>query len=350
MNRRESRRILCGGVPVGGGAPISIQSMTTTQTEDVDATVEQIKALTDAGCQIVRVAIPNLEAAKSVAKIKERIDLPLVGDIHFDYRLAIAAIEAGVDKIRINPGNIGGKDKLEAVVKAAKAYKIPIRVGVNSGSLEKDIREKYAGVTPEGLAESALSHVKMLEDFDFEDIVISIKASDAMLNYDAHRILAQETDYPFHIGITESGSINTGKVKSAAGLGALLLSGIGDTMRVSLTGDPVREVHFAKEILKACGIRRNGVNLISCPTCGRCSVNLEPYVLEVEERLSGVENNLTVAIMGCEVNGPGEAREADFGMAFGKGRAAVFKKGVIVKTVEANQGVNFLLDLIQRED
>lgn len=349
MERRITKKIICGGVAIGGGAPITIQSMTTTDTRDAEATIAQIEALAQAGCEIVRVAVPDMEAADAVGEIKRNIHLPLVCDIHFDYRLAVRAIQQGADKIRINPGNIGGEERLRVVVEAAKERKIPIRIGVNSGSLEQDLLEKYGGVTAQGLAESALRNVRTMESMNFEDLVISIKSSNAMLNYDAHMILAQQTDYPLHIGITESGSVNSGKVKSAAGLGALLLAGIGDTMRVSLTGDPVREVHFARDILKACGIRKEGVTIVSCPTCGRCSVDLEPYVLHVEQQVEAIQQPLTVAVMGCEVNGPGEAKEADFGLAFGKGRAALFQKGSILKTVEANCAVEQLLDLIEKE-
>ncbi|MBR6700976.1 MAG: flavodoxin-dependent (E)-4-hydroxy-3-methylbut-2-enyl-diphosphate synthase [Firmicutes bacterium] len=342
-----TKEVMCGKVKIGGGAPISIQSMTNTKTENIDATVEQILRLEEAGCEIIRSAVPDINAAIAFEKIRSRISIPIVADIHFDYKLAVAAIESGADKVRINPGNIGGDDKLFPVVEAAKKRGIPIRIGVNSGSLEKDILKKYGGVTAEGLAESALKNIKRVEDMGYDNLVVSLKSSDVRLNYNAHRILAEKTDHPLHIGITESGTVNSGKVKSAAGLGALLLNGIGDTMRVSLTGDPVREVYFAKDILKACGIRRNGINLVSCPTCGRTRVDLESIALRIEELTSAIDKDITVAIMGCEVNGPGEAREADCGIAFGNDRAAVFRKGEIIKTDSVEKAIELLLEIIK---
>lgn len=345
---RNSRKIMCGNVQIGGGAPVSIQSMTNTKTEQTDKTVEQIYRLEEAGCEIIRAAVPDLKAALSFEHIKSRIHIPIVADIHFDYRLAVAAIESGADKVRINPGNIGNDDRLLKVVEAAEKRGIPIRVGVNSGSLEKNILEKYNGVTAEGLAESALNNIKRIENMGYDNIVVSIKSSDVQLNFDAHRILADKTDCPFHIGITESGTVNSGKTKSAAGLGALLLSGMGDTMRVSLTGDPVREVLYAKDILKACGKRKFGINFISCPTCGRTRVDLEKIALKIEELTAGKDKDITVAVMGCEVNGPGEAREADCGIAFGKDRAAVFRKGEIISTENTENAVQTLLEVIDK--
>ncbi len=339
--------IMCGNVPIGGGAPVSIQSMTNTKTDSINETVEQIRRLQDAGCEIIRSAIPDMKSAMAFEHIKSKIDIPIVADIHFDYRLAVAAIESGADKVRINPGNIGNDDRLFSVVEAAKNRGIPIRVGVNSGSLEKKLIEKYSGVTAEGIAESALENVRRIETMGYDNLVISVKSSDVRMNYDAHRILADKTVYPLHIGITESGTVNSGKTKSAVGLGALLLNGIGDTMRVSLTGDPIREVEYAKEILKACGLRKSGVNIISCPTCGRTHGDLESVALMIERETAGIDRDITVAVMGCEVNGPGEAGEADCGIAFGNNRAAVFKKGKIIETFDSNSAIEKLMAVIK---
>lgn len=332
---RKTRKVLCGKVEIGGGAAISIQSMTNTDTRDVGATVSQIFRLEEAGCQIVRCAVPDFEAVEALKDIKKVINLPLVADIHFDYRLAIEAMKNGADKIRINPGNIGDKDKVRKIVNVAKERTIPIRIGVNSGSLEKDILIKYGGITAEGMAESALRNIRDIEDMGFEDIVVSLKSSQVRLNYDANVLIAQQMSYPLHIGITEAGTIERGKVKSAAGISALLLAGIGDTIRVSFTGDPVSEVIFAKELLKAVGLRDEGINLISCPTCGRCSVDLVRFVDAIESKINTIKINkpFTAAIMGCEVNGPGEAKEADIGVAFGKGKAVLFKDGELMRTV-----------------
>lgn len=342
MEQEKTKKVFCGDVPIGGGSPISIQSMTNTDTRDVDATVEQIARLSDVGCQIVRCAILDQEAAEALGRIKKRVRIPVVADIHFDYRLAIAAIEQGADKVRINPGNIGHPDRVQAILLRAKERGIPIRIGVNSGSLEKRLLEKYGGVTAAALAESAVDMVRQVEAMQFSDIVVSLKASDVRLNDEAHRIVAREMDYPLHIGITESGTINTGKVKSAIGIGALLLSGIGDTIRVSLTGDPVEEILYAKEILKAIGIRKSGIQLISCPTCGRTRGNLIGIANEIEENIRLLEPKweaegrppVTLAVMGCEVNGPGEAREADIGVAFGDGIGLIFQQGKIVSRCE----------------
>lgn len=347
MKKRVSKKIMCGDVAIGGDAPVSIQSMTNTDTRDIIATVNQIRRLKDAGCQIVRVAVPDMEAAEALKSIKKQAGIPVVADIHFDYRLAIEAIRNGADKIRINPGNIGGTERIRAVVEEAKKRNIPIRIGVNSGSLEKDIIEKYGRVTPEGLAESALRNVEAIEKMDFSDIVVSLKASDVRLNYEAHIIAAGRISYPIHIGITESGTAKSGIVKSAVGIGSLLLCGIGDTVRVSLTGDPVNEIYAAREILMAAGIRQSGINIVSCPTCGRCAVDLERIAGNIEDKLKYTKKNLTVAIMGCEVNGPGEAKEADIGIACGKGKAVLFKKGRIEKTVKIEEIEDELINEIE---
>lgn len=343
------KSVRCGNVVIGGGNPVSIQSMTNVDSRDEEALVRQIRQLQDAGCEIVRIAIPDMEAAETLAKVKQQVSVPLVADIHFDYRLAIAAIEAGADKIRINPGNIGTDERVQAVVDAAKAKNVPIRIGVNSGSLEKDIVEKNGGVTAEGLAESALRNVKRIEDMGYDNLVVSLKSSDVRMNYEAHKLVAEQTDHPIHIGITEAGTLARGKVKSAVGIGALLLDGIGDTMRVSLTADPVEEVYFAKEILESMGLRQPKVNLVSCPTCGRTKVNLQHLAEEVDRRLADadVPAGLKVAVMGCVVNGPGEAKEADFGVAGGDGKGVIFAKGEILKTVKEEDIVDELIKTIE---
>lgn len=346
--RRKTKKIRVGNIYIGGDAPISIQSMTNTKTSDVQATVRQIRALADAGCEIVRVAVPDMEAAEAIAEIKKQITLPLVADIHFDYRLALKAIENGADKIRINPGNIGSIDRVREVVKLAKARDIPIRIGVNSGSLEKELLDKYGHVCAEALVESALGHVKILEDLDFSNIVISIKSSDVPMFVKAHQILAGKTDYPLHIGVTEAGTPFAGAIKSAVGIGAMLLSGIGDTIRVSLTGDPVLEIKAAKEILKACGLYNKGAVLVSCPTCGRTQINLIDIAEKVEKALENFDKPVKVAVMGCVVNGPGEAREADIGIAGGNDSAVIFKKGQILRKVPESGVVEALLDEIKK--
>lgn len=332
------KSVFCGDVKIGGGAPVSIQSMTNTNTAAVNKTLEQIKALEEAGCQIVRLAVPDMDAAHAFREIKRRANVPLVADIHFDYKLALAAIEAGADKIRINPGNIGAEENVRRVVEAAKKQGIPIRVGVNSGSLEKDILAKYGRVTAEGLAESALRNVAMLEKYDFDDIVISLKSSDVKMNFDAYKIVSERSDYPLHIGVTEAGTLARGKVKSAAGIGALLLEGIGDTMRVSLTADPVEEVVFAKELLSAVGLRKDRIEIVSCPTCGRTEVDLQVIADAVEKCVEVLQDkgvrSLKIAVMGCAVNGPGEARGADIGVACGKGKGVLFAGGEIIRTVK----------------
>lgn len=344
------KEVSCGGVKIGGNAPVSIQSMTNTKTHDVEATLAQIDRLEQAGCQIVRLAVPDMDAAAAFGKIKARARLPLVADIHFDYRLALAAICAGADKIRINPGNIGSEDGVKQIAEQAAKHHIPIRVGVNSGSLEREILKKYGGVTAEGLAESALKNVAMLEQYDFDDIVISLKSSDVKMNYEAYRIVAERSDYPLHIGVTEAGTPSRGKIKSAAGIGALLLSGIGDTLRVSLTADPVEEVIFAKELLAAIGIRKGAVEIVSCPTCGRTEVDLAAIAGEIERRIAmlGMEGMrpLKIAVMGCAVNGPGEAKEADFGVACGKGKGVIFSAGEIIKTVKEEAIADEIINLV----
>lgn len=343
-----TKQILCGDVKIGGDAPISIQSMTNVNTADVAVAKEQIARLTDAGCEIVRLAVPDLEAASAFHELKKTAKVPLVADIHFDYRLALAAIENGADKIRINPGNIGERENVRKVVNAAKSAGVPIRVGVNSGSLEQDILQKNGGPTADGLAESALRNVELLEDMGFQNIVISLKSSNVKMNYEAYRIVAEQSNYPLHIGVTEAGTLTRGKVKSAAGIGALLLAGIGDTMRVSLTADPVEEVIFAKDLLQAIGIRESGIDLVSCPTCGRTKVNLERIVSEVERKLDLLgDRKLKIAVMGCVVNGPGEAKDADFGVACGDGKGAIFAKGEVLKTVGESEIAEELLRVIQ---
>lgn len=341
------KQINVGGVLVGAGAPVSIQSMCNTRTENVAATVAQIRRLEDAGCEIVRVTVPTTEAAEAVRAIKEQISIPLVADIHFDYRLAVAAAEHGADKIRINPGNIGGELNVKAVVDACKAHHVPIRIGVNGGSLEKELLRKYGHVTAEALVESALGHIWLLEKYDFTDICVSVKSSDVPMNMAAYRLLRERVDYPLHLGVTEAGTPSMGILKSAIGIGGLLCEGIGDTMRVSLTADPVEEVYAAKRILQACGIRKSGVNLVSCPTCGRTSYDMIPLAEEVEKRLADCKKNITVAVMGCVVNGPGEASSADVGIAGGKGEGLLFRKGEIIKRLPENELIDALMKEIE---
>lgn len=332
-HRRNTRPVLVGDVVVGGRNKVIIQSMCTTKTQDVEATVAQIHELEEAGCQIVRVAVPDMEAALSLKDIKAQISIPLVADIHFDYRLALQAIESGVDKIRINPGNIGRADRVQKVVEACKAKNIPIRIGVNAGSLEKKFLKKYGYPTAMGMLESAREHVKILEDLDFHDIIISMKASNVELALAAYQLAAEEFDYPLHLGITESGPLFSGSIKSAAGMGALLSLGIGDTMRISLSADPVEEIKVAREVLKSFNLIDNAATLVSCPTCGRIEIDLIPIAAELEKYIANIKAPITVAILGCGVNGPGEAREADIGLAGGDGKGMLFKKGKIIKTV-----------------
>ncbi len=343
-----TKQITVGGVALGGGAPVTIQSMCNTKTEDAAATAAQIRALEDAGCEIVRVTVPTMEAARAISAIKERISIPLVADIHFDHRLAVEAAVRGADKIRINPGNIGGEENIKAVVDACRARRIPIRVGVNGGSLEKALLAKYGKVTPEALVESAMGHIRLLEKFDFTDICVSVKSSDVPLNMAAYRLLHERVDYPLHLGVTEAGTPSMGLIKSAIGIGGLLCEGIGDTIRVSLTADPVEEVYAARRILQACGIRRSGVNLVSCPTCGRTGYNMIPIAEELEKRLAGCSKKITVAVMGCVVNGPGEASAADIGIAGGEGEGLIFRKGKVLYKVPQEKLVDALLKEIEK--
>ncbi len=343
-----TKQLMVGSVPVGGGAPVSIQSMCSTRTDDVEATVAQVLALENAGCEIIRVAIPDQAAAEAVDKLKERIHIPLVADIHFNYRYAIVCAERGVDAIRINPGNIGGEEKVRAVADLCRQRGIPIRIGVNGGSLEKELRAKYGGVTAGALVESAMGHVHLLNKFDFDDICISVKCSDVPLTITAYRLLSEQTDYPLHLGVTEAGTPSMGLVKSAMGIGGLLCMGIGDTIRVTLTADPVEEIYAAKKILKAAGLRKQGVNLIACPTCGRTRIDLIPIAEEVERRLANCEKDITVAVMGCAVNGPGEAAAADIGIAGGKGEGLLFRKGEILYKVSQERLVDALMAEIEK--
>ncbi len=345
ITRKKTRRITLGGVPIGGGAPVVVQSMTNTDTRDVKATVRQINELAMAGCEVVRVALLDMDAAKSLDKIKKAIAIPLVADVHFDHRLALMAIDKGVDGLRINPGNIGEKRKIVELVKAAKSRGVPIRIGVNSGSLEKDILKKYGKPTPDALVESAMRHVRILEDLDFLDMKISIKASDVPTTVDAYRLMSKTAKYPLHIGVTEAGTLFSGTVKSSVGLGILLAEGIGDTMRVSLTANPVEEVRAAWEMLKALHLRQRGVNIISCPTCGRTQIDVIGLAQEVERRLSHVTKPFDVAVMGCIVNGPGEAAQADMGIAGGRGRGLLFRHGEVVRKLREDE----LADALVRE-
>ena len=345
MHREQTKVIHIGDRVIGGGSPILIQSMTNTKTEDVEATVAQILRLEQAGCEIIRCTVPTIEAAHAIRQIKSQIHIPLVADIHFDYKMAIAAIENGADKIRINPGNIGSRDKVAEVVSAAKERNVPIRVGVNSGSLEKELVEKYHGVTAEGLVESALDKVRMIEDMSYDNLVISIKSSDVLMCVHAHEMLAEKTDYPLHVGITESGTVQSGNIKSAIGLGIILNQGIGDTIRVSLTGDPAEEIKSAKLILRTLGLRKGGIEVVSCPTCGRTRIDLIGLANQVEEMVADIPLDIKVAVMGCAVNGPGEAKEADIGIAGGLGEGLLIRHGEIVKKVPEDQ----LLDTLREE-
>lgn len=341
----KTKTVKIGSKVIGGGNPILIQSMTNTKTEDIAATVAQINKLAAAGCDIIRCAVPTMEAAEALTEIKKQVEIPVVADIHFDYRLAIAAIEHGADKIRINPGNIGSRERVQAVVDAAKERQIPIRVGVNSGSLEKDLVEKYHGVTAEGIVESALDKVKMIEDMGYDNLVISIKSSDVMMCVKAHELIAEKTDHPLHVGITEAGTIISGNIKSAIGLGLILHQGIGDTIRVSLTGDPLEEIKSAKLILKTLGLRKGGIEVVSCPTCGRTQINLIQLANQVENMVADIPLDIKVAVMGCVVNGPGEAKEADIGIAGGIGEGLIIKHGEIFKKVPEAE----LLDALRYE-
>ncbi|MCK8826274.1 flavodoxin-dependent (E)-4-hydroxy-3-methylbut-2-enyl-diphosphate synthase [Natroniella acetigena] len=343
MKRQKRKAVQIGDVQIGGNAPVSIQSMTNTDTRNVKETVAQIKQLEKVGCELVRVAIPDQEAASKVAQIKEEIEIPLIADIHFNYKLALEVLEQGIDGLRINPGNIGNEDKIELVANKALECQVPIRVGVNAGSLEKELLQKYGHPTAKAMVESALGNIELLEKFGFEEIIISLKASDVMMTLKAYQLIAQEVDYPLHVGITEAGTIKSGTVKSAAGIGAILAQGLGDTIRVSLTGDPVEEVKVGFQILNALNLREQGVNLISCPTCGRCEIELVEIANQVEEEIADLDKSIEVAVMGCVVNGPGEAREADLGIAGGKDVGLIFKKGEVIKKVPGKDLVDELL-------
>ncbi len=346
--RKKTRKVHCGGLAIGGDSPISIQSMTTTKTVDIQSTINQIKTLEEAGCNIVRVAVPDAESASAISEIKKNIQIPLVADIHFDYRLALSCIENGVDKLRINPGNIGDLSRVRAIVKKAKERQIPIRIGVNAGSIEKKILDKYGKITAEAMVESALEHIQILEHLDFYDTVISLKASDISLTLKAYQLMSERVDYPLHVGITEAGTLWSGTIKSSVGIGALLLEGIGDTIRVSLTSDPIEEIKVGKEILQAVGIQSFGIEIISCPTCGRCQIDLISLANKIEKKIKGINKPIKVAIMGCAVNGPGEARDADIGIAGGKSSALLFKKGEIIRKIDEDQIEAVLLEEISK--
>lgn len=348
MNRRITRTVKAGNVLIGGGNKISVQSMTNTKTSDIEATVNQIKQFEEAGCDIVRVAVPDAESAKAIEKIKSKIKIPIVADIHFDYKLALLCMENGIDKIRINPGNIGSKEGVFKTAEMAKKLKIPIRIGVNGGSLEKSILEKYKFANAQALVESALYHAALLEEFDFKDIVLSLKASDVSTMIEAYRIASEKTDYPLHLGVTEAGTYESGIVKSSVGIGTLLAEGIGDTIRVSLTDSPVREVYSGIEILKSLGLRSGGVRFVSCPTCGRCRINLIEIAKQAYERVKWIDKDIKVAVMGCAVNGPGEARDADIGIAGGNGEGLLFKKGEIVRKVSEDKILETLIEEIEK--
>ena len=345
MERKKTKKIKLGNIYVGGDSPITVQSMTNTDTRDAISTINQINRLEEAKCDIIRIAVPDMEAAGVIKEIKAKVKIPIVADIHYDYRLALKSIENGVDAVRINPGNIGSQEKVKAVVDAAKYNGVPIRIGVNSGSLDKRLLEKYNHVSSKALVESAMEHVKILEGLNFFDIAISIKSSDVVMMIESYRLISEMVDYPLHLGVTEAGPIMKGTIKSSIGIGALLAEGIGDTIRVSLTGDPIEEVKVGREILKSMGYIKEGIDIVSCPTCGRCQIDLFSIVNQAEERLKGNNKNIKIAIMGCAVNGPGEAREADIGIAGGKGEGLIFKKGKIIKKVPEDK----LLDELIRE-
>ena len=347
MDRKITRKVKVGSIYVGGDSPVTIQSMTNTDTRDIEKTLQQIRELYNAGCEIIRCAVPDMEAAEAIKDITAESPIPVVADIHFDYRLALKVIDNGISAIRINPGNIGNKDRVRMVAEAAKAKNIPIRIGVNAGSLEKEILKRDGKPTAKGLVESALVHVKILEELDFHDIVISIKSSDVRMMIDAYRLMSEKCDYPLHLGVTESGTPFKGTIKSSVGIGTLLAEGIGDTIRVSLTSDPIEEIKVAKEMLKALGLRKGGLEFVSCPTCGRTQIKLIEIAQEVEKRLEGINKDIKVAVMGCVVNGPGEAREADIGIAGGKGEGIIFKKGQIIKKVKEEDLIEELMKEIE---
>ncbi|MCD5411866.1 flavodoxin-dependent (E)-4-hydroxy-3-methylbut-2-enyl-diphosphate synthase [Thermodesulfovibrionales bacterium] len=349
ISRKKTRQLYVGNAVIGGGHPISVQSMTKTDTRDVDATAQQVASLESAGCEIIRIAVPDMDAAYALGLIKRSVNIPVVADIHFDWRLAMAAMRQGVDGLRLNPGNIGAKWKVKEIAILASELNIPIRIGVNAGSLEKELLQKYRHSTPEALVESAEGHIKILEELDFHDIEVSLKASNVMKTIDAYRLFSEKYDYPLHIGISEAGPPSSGVIKSAVGLGILLSEGIGDTVRVSLTAPPEEEVKVAYEILKSLRLRQRGPEIISCPTCGRCKIDLSPIVKRVEEAIKVITKPISIAVMGCVVNGPGEAREADFGIAGGNGRGLVFKKGEVVRSVEEDELVESLMEVISKE-
>lgn len=346
--RRKTRVVNIGSIKIGGDNPIAVQSMTTSDTRDPQATIDQILALEEVGCDIVRIAVPDLTAAKAIGAIKAATNIPIVADIHFNYRLALEAVEQGIDAIRINPGNIGDIDRTKAVVDACKSKNIPIRIGVNGGSLEKSILEKYGHACPEAMVESALGHIKILEDLDFHDIVISLKNSDIRKSVEAYRLMSEKVDYPLHLGITESGGVEKGTIKSSIGVGSLLVDGIGDTIRISLTGDPREEIKVGKQILRSIGLLNDKIKIVSCPTCGRCNIDLIKFAGQIEKEIEDIEKDITVAVMGCAVNGPGEAREADIGVAGGDGMGLLFKKGEIVKRIPEDEIVSTLLEEIDK--
>ena len=348
MQRRNTRKVFFDDIAVGGDSPISVQSMTNTKTADISKTLSQIKDLKEAGCEIIRVAVPDMKSAKVLDKIQNEIEIPLIADIHFDYRLALESVKRGVDGLRLNPGNIADENKVKKVVKAASDAKIPIRIGVNSGSIEKRLLQKYGQVKAEAMVESAYDQIQILEDMNFHDILISLKSTDIWMTIKAYKLMAEKVDYPFHIGITEAGTPKKGVVKSAVGIGSLLTNGLGDTLRISLTGDPKKEVETAWYILESLDLRQRGPKIISCPTCGRTNIDLAGLAQKVEERLAGIELPITVAVMGCEVNGPGEAREADIGIAGGKKQGIIFKKGKKLKTVKENKLLDTLMDEVEK--
>ena len=346
--KKTTRKIYVGNVPVGGDAPCAVQSMCSTDTRDLPATMSQIRGLAEVGCEIIRCAVPDMEAAIALGQIKSESPIPVIADIHFDYKLALRVLDGGIDGLRLNPGNIGDRWKVAEVVKAATERKVPIRIGVNAGSLEKELLERYGHPTAEAMVESAIGHIKILEELGYQEIKISLKASDVMKTVTAYRLLSEQVDYPLHIGITEAGTIFSGTIKSSVGLGILLADGIGDTLRVSLTGDPLDEVRVGYEILKSLGLRKRGVNFVSCPTCGRCQINLIKVAEDVEKALQGVDKQITVAVMGCIVNGPGEAREADVGIAGGKGEGLLFRNGEIIRKVPEDRLAEALLEEIAK--
>lgn len=347
-NRKKTRVISVGSIKIGGDNPIAVQSMTTSDTRDPESTIRQILDLEAVGCDIVRIAVPDMTAAKAISQIKSKTNIPIVADIHFDYRLALEAVEQGIDAIRINPGNIGSIERTKLVVDACKEKNIPIRIGINGGSLEKSLLEKYGNSSPEAMVESALGHVKILEELDFHNIVISLKNSDVIKSVEAYRLMSEKVDYPLHLGITEAGGIQKGTIKSSIGVGSLLVDGIGDTIRISLTGDPREEIKVGKQILRSIGLLNDKIKIISCPTCGRCNIDLIKFAGQIEKEIENIEKDITVAVMGCAVNGPGEAKEADIGIAGGSGEGLLFKKGKIIKKVPENEIVSTLLEEINK--